>query len=170
MASYGVKKCNYCGEKVALNSRKCPYCGSVIEVKTEEIKNETIKSSIEANEEVSKAQTSEEKYNDIQKASNVVNSITSSPLNNYNYSMQENKRKINPIGNGMKVFLTALSCVVPMIGQIAGIIIAIVFMNVKGDEDRKSFGVALLIVSIIMFVLTFIAFIILLVIVAVASS
>jgi hypothetical protein len=34
-----------------------------------------------------------------------------------------------------------------------GIIAAIVFMNSEGDKDRKSFGVALLVASLAMFVL-----------------
>jgi len=63
----------------------------------------------------------------------------------------ENKNK-NPLSNGMKVFLTALFILIPGFGQLAGIITAIVFMNSEGDSDRKSFGVALLVLSLIMFV------------------
>ena len=59
-----------------------------------------------------------------------------------------------PISNGMKVFLTILFTVIPGIGQLAGLITAIVFMNAEDDADRKSFGVALLIATIIMFVLS----------------
>lgn len=58
-----------------------------------------------------------------------------------------------PLSNGMKVFLTSLFILIPGFGQLAGIITAIVFMNAEGDSDRKSFGVAVLILSIIMFVL-----------------
>lgn len=58
----------------------------------------------------------------------------------------------NPLSNGMKVFLTMLFTLIPGIGQLAGIITAIVFMNSEGDSDRKSFGVALLVASLIMFV------------------
>lgn len=69
---------------------------------------------------------------------------------NYNYSsgMKE------PLSNGMKVFLTVLFTVLPGIGQLAGIIAAIVFMNSDGDRDRKSFGVALLVASLVMFVIS----------------
>ena len=55
------------------------------------------------------------------------------------------------LSNGLKVFLTILFTVIPGIGQIAGIITAIVFMG-STDQDRKSFGVAILVASLIMFV------------------
>jgi hypothetical protein len=69
---------------------------------------------------------------------------------NYNY----NGGVKQPLSNGMKVFLTVLFTVLPGIGQLAGIIAAIVFMNSDGDSDRKSFGVALLVASLIMFVIS----------------
>jgi hypothetical protein len=59
-----------------------------------------------------------------------------------------------PLSNGMKVFLTVLFTLLPGIGQLAGIIAAIVFMNSDGDSDRKSFGVALLVASLVMFVIS----------------
>lgn len=59
-----------------------------------------------------------------------------------------------PMSNGLKVFLTMLFALLPGIGQIAGVITAIVFMNTDGDEDRRSFGVALLIAMLVMFVLS----------------
>ena len=67
--------------------------------------------------------------------------------NNKNYSY-------NPLSNGMKVFLTVLFTIIPGVGQLAGIITAILFMNAEGDSDRKSFGVAILVASLIMFVLS----------------
>lgn len=70
------------------------------------------------------------------------------PNYNYNSGMKE------PLSNGMKVFLTVLFTVLPGIGQLAGIIAAIVFMNSDGDSDRKSFGVALLVASLVMFVIS----------------
>ncbi len=69
------------------------------------------------------------------------------------YSSRDRNDMINPLSNGMKVFLTMLFTIIPGIGQLAGIITAIVFMNAEGDSDRKSFGVALLVGSLIMFVL-----------------
>ncbi len=57
-----------------------------------------------------------------------------------------------PLSNGLKVLLTVLFTILPGIGQLAGIITAIVFMNAE-DKDRKSFGVALLVACLVMFVL-----------------
>lgn len=57
------------------------------------------------------------------------------------------------LSNGLKVFLTILFTVIPGIGQVAGIITAIVFMS-SAQKDRKSFGVAILVASLIMFVLS----------------
>jgi hypothetical protein len=59
-----------------------------------------------------------------------------------------------PLSNGLKVFLTMLFTLLPGIGQLAGIITAIVFMSADGDNDRRSFGVALLVASLAMFVLS----------------
>ncbi|NJD03947.1 MAG: zinc ribbon domain-containing protein [Ruminiclostridium sp.] len=61
---------------------------------------------------------------------------------------------MEPLSNGLKVFLTILFAIIPGIGQLAGIITAIVFMNEYDDADRKSFGAALLVASIILFVMT----------------
>ena len=60
----------------------------------------------------------------------------------------------NALSNGMKVFITAICSIIPGIGQLAGIIISIVFLNAEEDEDRKSFGAALLIASLIVFFVT----------------
>ncbi|NLL05387.1 MAG: hypothetical protein GX270_06270 [Clostridiaceae bacterium] len=55
--------------------------------------------------------------------------------------------------NAMKVFITTICNFVPGIGQLIGVIIAIVFMNNEDDTDKRSFGVALLVSSIVVFVL-----------------
>ncbi len=64
----------------------------------------------------------------------------------------------NPLSNGLKVLLTVVTTVVPGLGQLAGLIIAIIFMNtpetVYDYADRRSFGLALLISCIVIFVLT----------------
>lgn len=85
------------------------------------------------------------------------NSMPGSNRENYNNRYIpdrnfSNKYGYTPLSNGLKVFLTALFIIIPGIGQLAGIITAIVFMNSEGDSDRKSFGVALLVLSLIIFV------------------
>lgn len=59
----------------------------------------------------------------------------------------------NPLSNGLKVLLTVVCTIIPGIGQLAGIIIAIALMDSEADSDRKSFGAALLAASLVMFVL-----------------
>jgi hypothetical protein len=43
---------------------------------------------------------------------------------------------------------------VPGLGQLAGIIIGILFMNREDDPDRKSFGAALMVASLVFFILS----------------
>lgn len=59
----------------------------------------------------------------------------------------------NPLTNELKVLLTSITVVLPGLGQIIGIICAIIFMNAVDDQDRQSFGKALLVTALIMFVL-----------------
>ncbi|HEY9062330.1 MAG TPA: hypothetical protein VIO64_17800 [Pseudobacteroides sp.] len=61
---------------------------------------------------------------------------------------------IKPLSNKTKVFLTALSSFLPWVGQLTGIIAAIVYMNSEDDEDRRSFGRALLVSSLVVFLIT----------------
>lgn len=76
--------------------------------------------------------------------------FNSQPNRNYNVNYTA---KPKPLGNGLKVFLTVLAAIVPGIGQLVGVITAIVFMNSDGDSDRRSFGIALLVASLLMFVI-----------------
>jgi hypothetical protein len=71
----------------------------------------------------------------------------------YRYAPQPGHGR-TPLSNGMKVFLTVVFTLFPGIGQLAGIITAIVFMSSEGDSDRRSFGAALLIACVAMFVLS----------------
>ncbi|HOM02382.1 MAG TPA: zinc ribbon domain-containing protein [Acetivibrio sp.] len=82
---------------------------------------------------------------------------TPKPINEIVNNMYANTQK-KSLGNGMKVFMVMLSNLLPGIGQLFGVIAAIVFMSVEGDKDRKSFGKALLISSVIAFVITVLAF------------
>ncbi len=58
------------------------------------------------------------------------------------------------LGNWSKVILSALAVFIPGIGQIIGIIIGLVFVSNDINSDKRSFGAALLTVSIIVFVIT----------------
>lgn len=57
------------------------------------------------------------------------------------------------LSNWTKVMLTSLSVLLPGIGQIVGIILGLVFVANDRDADRRSFGAALITVSVIAFII-----------------
>lgn len=83
----------------------------------------------------------------------VNNSVGSNPPTGYAYGLRNDDAdtECKPLSNGTKVFLTSISTVL-WIGQLVGIIAAIIYMNSEYDADRKSFGVALMVASLIFFV------------------
>lgn len=160
------KKCSYCGMDIPSNAGRCSYCGSLLEVKVDQnvfkdpqdaepssLKGETqgTENSWEASSFKSDSHTQPEarpvfEANTVPGGGNSYRQDYKMP--SYGRSSRE------PLSNGLKVFLTILFTVIPGLGQLAGIITAIVFMNTDDDADRKSFGVALLVASIILFVLS----------------
>lgn len=60
----------------------------------------------------------------------------------------------NFISNWTKVILSALSVLIPGIGQIVGIIIGLVFVSDDINSDKRSFGAALLTVSVVAFIIS----------------
>jgi len=60
----------------------------------------------------------------------------------------------NFISNWTKVILSALSVLIPGIGQIIGIIIGLVFVSDDINSDKRSFGAALLTVSVVAFIIS----------------
>jgi len=67
-----------------------------------------------------------------------------------------NNRAINNslVSNWTKVILSALAVIIPGIGQIIGIIIGLVFVSNDIDADKRSFGAALLTVSVVAFIIS----------------
>jgi hypothetical protein len=57
------------------------------------------------------------------------------------------------MSNWAKVFLCALAVIIPGIGQIIGIIAGLIMVSNDSDSDRRSYGAALLTVSLIIFVM-----------------
>jgi hypothetical protein len=57
------------------------------------------------------------------------------------------------MSNWTKVFLCALSVIIPGIGQIIGIIAGLVMVSDDCDSDKRTYGAALLTVSIIVFII-----------------
>lgn len=67
-----------------------------------------------------------------------------------------NNRVVNNnfTSNWTKVILSALAVIIPGIGQIIGLIVGLVFVSNDIDADKRSFGAALLTVSVVSFIIT----------------
>lgn len=177
---HSLKKCEFCGESIPLEAGRCPYCGSILEsisydsietdsnrgsdsdandtetVRTDEAQPGSVNEKAYGAEQVN---TDEQGTGEAQDNAYRSTGTTSQhsgwqpqPYRPVTGSYEPMNDK-SPLGNGMKVFLTILFTIIPGIGQLAGIITAIVFMN-STDQDRKSFGVAILVASLILFVLS----------------
>ncbi len=57
------------------------------------------------------------------------------------------------LSNWTKVFLSALAVIIPGIGQLVGIIVGLVMVANDSDSDRRSYGAALLTVSVLVFLI-----------------
>ncbi|MCX7747250.1 MAG: hypothetical protein N2645_10220 [Clostridia bacterium] len=177
--NYGPRKCGYCQEEISAGARRCPYCGSLADsdsylnnVPAEKPPADTNQQEIFIDHQPegnAQHHLDEEKRVDLSKNDNIGSDIpkdqisTESPMSvpasqegnhfqrpSYPNAPQRTDLRKEALGNGLKVFWTTLSNVVPGIGQLAGIIVAIVYMNSE-DDDRRSFGLALLTSSIIVF-------------------
>ena len=60
----------------------------------------------------------------------------------------------NFMSNWTKVILSALAVIIPGIGQIIGIIVGLVFVSNDVNADRRSYGAALLTVSVVTFIIS----------------
>lgn len=159
-----LKKCSYCSEDIPAGAGRCPFCGSLLEVvvdadpyKTPQEQNKDnagLEQQAPIPAEIPASAPSTTGTGDVNSRPSYSSTNTpggQGPYYNNPYGYREYKRQ--PLGNGLKVFLTILFTLIPGIGQLAGIITAIVFMNTDDDPDRKSFGVAILVASLIMFVI-----------------
>lgn len=165
-----LKKCNFCGEQIPADTGRCPFCGSLLEVPVDEGAFR-IPGERPPEDHTQSGAASGEAPADVPAAGEAPAADAGGARANaertgylpgnaegytkayYNDNPGFRVYKKPPLSNGMKVFLTLVFALIPGIGQLAGIITAIVFMNTDDDPDRKSFGVAILVASLIMFVL-----------------
>ena len=146
-----MRKCDYCGEEIQSELRRCPYCGSLLGFYKHERDGLQQAASNTEYEEQPVEPDSIEEY------SVVINegyAVDTQPVKTQPVTAQSVSTAVNRMSNGMKVFLTIVSTVIPGLGQLIGIIAAILFMNDQADEDKRSFGTALLIASLIFFVIS----------------
>lgn len=182
VADGSIKKCSFCGEDIAVNSSRCPFCGSLLEVKievsqleidnvyqcqTRDITSETNENSALCQNNIPPSNCECVKKQDINiPVLNNVGNNTGCNGQHAHYNHVSGRVLPQPpivpnryggIGNGLKVFITIICTVIPGLGQLAGIIVGIVLMNSDDKQfgaDKKSFGLALLIASIVMFVIS----------------
>ena len=176
------KKCSYCGMDIPADARRCSYCGSLLEVKADQNvfkspqdaeppswKGET--PNTENGEGITGYKADSQAQPEVRQVFEANTAYNSGNSYRQDYKMPSYGRSSRePLSNGLKVFLTILFTVIPGIGQLAGIITAIVFMNADDDADRKSFGVALLVASIILFVLSCIGCFVLILVLSINQS
>jgi hypothetical protein len=162
-ADNGNKVCSFCGENISIDFKRCPYCGSQLEANQVQSQDSSIDSSIDNSIDNSNFEYSKTQYNDLNSTSPKDSMGSANGIENISTRVEHEQYKgkhntaesmIQPsMSNNMKVFLTTLCNIVPGLGQLAGVIIAIVLMNAEGDTDKKSFGLALLVTSLIVFVI-----------------
>lgn len=165
----GKSKCTFCGEEISYDSRRCPYCGSLLETRAPSFKPDIPVSEgykMEGSKNILENTTlvQDSKFDSVMETASSQKEVpqikadysSGNEMRNSGFAAEIPRTGMDRhrLSNGMKVFLTALCTVIPGLGQLIGIIAGIIFMNAEGDEDRKSFGLALLIASLIFFVLS----------------
>ncbi|MBE5812275.1 MAG: hypothetical protein E7314_01295 [Clostridiales bacterium] len=159
------KICENCGAKLHSRTLKCPECNTLLTdasqivndtTNIENTNTETINQTLGENIDVKISDT--ESIIE-QNPENISQEDTkkSSPENVKDYVYKAEVRHsleyTNQLSNSLKVFLTALSTI-PLFGQFIGTFFGIFFLTYD-DNDRKTFGKALLILSIIIFIFYF---------------
>ena len=157
------KKCEFCGESVHIRSRKCPFCGNVlseeplVKEEPEAVSDET--SEIKAKEVPETEDLPlEERKEEKMEEPNFSFSIGSEEPKDYIYKaeVRHSVEYTRPLSNWIKTFLSAF-CVVPFLGQIVGAFFG-VYYSAHEDNDRRSYGSALITLSILIFLFYVIAF------------
>lgn len=150
------KKCEFCGEEIHINSKRCPFCGSILKDISQDTGFEIPPVPIEFNQEKNDEQHQQNADNqDAFFNERKDDKIEQGPVV-YGDKRDSNiyvNRKVRPLSNSIKVFLAALSAFPPGAGQLIGIIASIIFMSEEDSPDRKSYGKALLVSSLIFFVI-----------------
>lgn len=149
--------CKECGKILEDEQKECPFCGANLEETKFDNEydsiNNTQKQSFDTQPtEQVKETFHQEEYNpeikhDYVETSNPEYSYSSmgvsSSMDNSSYHSPQSE----PLSNWVKVLLPFCAGFIMGIGPIVGIVCSIIFMN-NDDPDRKSFGQALLTVSI----------------------
>jgi len=139
------KKCAFCGEMIDSDLNRCPYCCTLLPVKARRTM---------AEEPDSQSMGPSVVFGDnFMMTSMETRGEDSEPLANSDEDAEFDwEEPETALANGLKVFITSISSVLPGLGQVIGLITGITFTN-SDEKDRRSFGTALIVDSIIMFIL-----------------
>ena len=168
------KICENCGEKIHFRTQKCPLCNTVlteaskIESDVDNLENDVNNSgndiennTLGTNYDVKISDSPENSVIEtIKKAepnleeTSLQNQIPKENVKDYVYKAEvhHSLEYTEPLPNLIKVILSAITASIPMFGQLIGIFFG-VFFSTYEDRDRKSFGKALIILSISTFML-----------------
>lgn len=144
-----MKYCPNCGENIADDSLvSCSNCGYSFDTIINEEKPDTEEEPETGSKQVEEPDTGGSRLAGEYNASG---EGSSAYINTDAYGRVTDEPEL---GNGIKVFLTALTMLVPAVGSLIGIVGGLVYMN-REFQDYRSFGKALLVLGIVMFCLQF---------------
>ena len=140
------KVCENCGAKIHPRTVKCPIC-NILLTDASQIVDDEITPQDNIGKNIDIQITDSETINNKESIENVEPS-NKSDVKDYVYKaeVRHSLEYTKPMSNGLKVFITAISTL-PMLGQFLGTFLGIFFCTYD-DNDRKSFGKALIFLSI----------------------
>ena len=161
--------CPFCGYEMERKSKRCENCASILDMSEENndsdnflVEDEPEKAVSEDTPTVNQKEELNIENTHFESESNESN-VEKQPLNYQTFNTEYTSNILlpparRPLTNADKVLLTTVFVMIPVIGQFIGLIRAIMFMNsgeeLKDCEDRRSFGLALLLACVIAFVIT----------------
>lgn len=165
------KLCRYCGEEIPADSGRCQFCGSLLDEKTASYSVPRGKGSqvtlayisdplndsepAMAEEQNTEADYGKSVHEPVQAEEGQEQVQEPAKMQEPEQEEQEHRKALS---NAKKVFTTMICTLIPGIGQLVGVIIGIILSNIEGDEDRNSFGRALLVSSVFAFLVSCIGY------------
>jgi len=153
------KKCEFCGEKVHIRSKKCPFCENVLseepviveeeEQTVEQVMEQGAEKSISENTEMPPEEMNQTQQTATEPKFSVMVGAQEPKDYIYKAEVRHSVEYTKPLSNWVKTFLSAF-CVLPFFGQILGAFFG-VYYSAHEDVDRRSFGSALITLSILVF-------------------
>lgn len=149
------KKCTYCQEEIPVDMVRCPYCCSIL--KNDKQNSDKCVAEKDMQKRTAYSGNVKIKVNKPQKADEIDESTPQKQIVRNNKQKKCDKNcnlKMSwQIGNSQKVFITALTIAIPVIGQLVGIIYSIFTLCWAKNTDSQYFAGILLFTAISVFLL-----------------